>query len=90
MIRISITPENARTPDELHSFFYEKLELPPYYGRNLDALYDALTERSQLTCIVIENSAAQKAVLGDYYDRLICVLTDAQADSDGRLRLLIK
>ncbi len=90
MIYISIDPETVRTPDELHSLFAEKLDFPSHYGKNLDALYDALTEYSKSVYIIIENSAAIKAAFGTYYSRLIRVLTDAQAESNGFLRLLIK
>lgn len=30
--------------EELHDYLQEMLPLPAYYGRNLDALYDCLTE----------------------------------------------
>ena len=31
---------------EAHAYLRERLDLPDYYGRNLDALYDCLTEMS--------------------------------------------
>ena len=30
--------------EQLHDYLQEMLPLPAYYGRNLDALYDCLTE----------------------------------------------
>lgn len=90
MIRVSISPENVRSKEELHTLLAEKLSFPSYYGRNLDALYDMLTERTELTCIVIEDSAGLNAALGDYYRRFSRVLTAAQTDSNGHIRLLIK
>ena len=35
---------DVKTPDELHELFKRKLGFPEYYGGNLDALHDALTE----------------------------------------------
>ena len=29
---------------EIHAYIAEKMDFPEYYGRNLDALYDCLTE----------------------------------------------
>ena len=31
--------------DALHDYLKLRLDLPDYYGKNLDALYDILTER---------------------------------------------
>ena len=35
-----------RTPEDLHEAFQTALALPEWYGNNLDALYDCLTEIS--------------------------------------------
>ena len=34
---------------EVHSFLKSILDFPPYYGMNLDALYDCLTDLSEET-----------------------------------------
>ena len=36
-----------------HDLLAARLGLPEYYGRNLDALYDALTERAEPTRLVL-------------------------------------
>lgn len=41
---------------EKHDYLIRKLKLPAYYGRNLDALYDCLTEIGEETEIEIINS----------------------------------
>ena len=43
-------PENKK---ELHEYIADKLEFPEYYGKNLDALYDCLTDIAQPTAIGI-------------------------------------
>ena len=40
---------------QVHNHLVERLELPTYYGRNLDALYDVLTERGEETQIVLRD-----------------------------------
>ena len=49
--------------DALHSHLYMQFSLPAYYGRNLDALWDCLTEKEP-GCILIQRAdAAEKSLL---------------------------
>ncbi len=45
---------------QVHSYLKELLELPEYYGNNLDALYDCLTdlENTQITITAPEEDGA--------------------------------
>ena len=43
-ITIDLTP--IRNMEDFHDKICETLDCPPYYGRNLDALYDVLTDYS--------------------------------------------
>ena len=71
-----------------HDHLQETLELPPYYGRNLDALYDLLTERRTRTTIAITHTAELKSALGPYGSSLLKTLTDA-SDANPALRILL-
>ena len=53
------------------------LRLPPYYGHNLDALYDCLGDLSQNVNIILINGDLLDANLGEYAARLRTVFTDA-------------
>ena len=44
---VSIDMLEMTTKKESHMYLQECLSLPEYYGHNLDALYDCLTEMSQ-------------------------------------------
>ena len=54
------------TRDAAHSHLALRLGLPDYYGRNLDALYDCLTERTadtrhaQCSCTVKKQATENK------------------------------
>ena len=61
---------------ELHAHLKEKLGLPDYYGGNLDALNDCLSERRERDLIVISDSGAFVSECGSYGLRLLQVLLD--------------
>ena len=46
--------EKMQTREEMHEYLKEVLEFPEYYGGNLDALYDCLTDMEDVE-IVIQN-----------------------------------
>ena len=63
----------------LHAALSAQLGFPDWYGRNLDALYDLLTEPGEPFCVTITDSEALRERLGGYYDRFLRVLADAGA-----------
>ena len=42
----------------LHDTLATGLRLPPWYGRNLDALYDCLTDVQEETVVILRDQAA--------------------------------
>lgn len=43
---------------KMHEYFSNKFDLPEYYGRNLDALFDCLCEINEPTLIKLKNENA--------------------------------
>ena len=72
------------TKEALHSELIRALPLPEWYGKNLDALYDCLTDLSDPTEILLLHAAAMERALGDYALRFERVLRDA-AEENRRL-----
>ena len=58
--RLTFTVDLAgvRTAAQLHERLASSLPLPPHYGRNLDALYDVLSEYGAAWRIVFRNVGA--------------------------------
>ena len=67
--------------EEAHGYLREKLHFPDYYGKNLDALYDCLTEIGTETVLVWYRPEEMLSALGDYGKKLMDTVEDAAADN---------
>ncbi len=72
--------------EDLHSMLAAGLDLPSWYGGNLDALYDCLTDLGEIT-IRLQNWQALEETLGSYAGKLLRVLRDA-AEENPRLHMI--
>ena len=72
-----------------HSHLVERLELPTWYGRNLDALYDVLTEIGTDTELILEDPAAVVENLGKYGEALLSTMQEA-AEANPHLIITLK
>ena len=63
--------ERLQTPDAVYDYLSEELAFPPYFGRNLDALHDCLTDVSTPTRLILTGTEAPVA------QRFLPVLRDA-------------
>ena len=59
--------------EKMHEYFAKKFDLPEYYGRNLDALFDCLCEINEPTLIKLKN---EDALQGDTKESLIRLFHD--------------
>ena len=73
---------------DLHAVFASELALEDYYGRNLDALHDVLTERTEPLGIVIVNEALLREHLGRRANGFFRLLRDLQADDAVRVTVI--
>ena len=73
--------------EALHTALAETLPLPEWYGRNLDALYDCLTELGRDTAVTFLHWSALEASLGRYAATTRSVLIQAMMNNP---RLIIR
>lgn len=66
---------------ELHEALASGLELPDYYGRNLDALADCLSEIGEPTRLTLRNWQLLDDRLGDYAGKFVYVLHTAAEEN---------
>ncbi|MCM2350492.1 MAG: barstar family protein [Bacteriovoracaceae bacterium] len=90
IISINICGSHVESVEEIHDIFVKALNLPTYYGRNFDALYDILTDTtvvSQSIEIKILEGNVLEAKLGEStLGSLLSVLEDAQEENPTHLR----
>ena len=71
----------VETSAGLHLQLSELLNLPEYYGNNLDSLADCLSEVHPPVCLTLENAQALEDHLGDYAQRFLRVLEQAAREN---------
>lgn len=90
MHNITLDGRKIDNQEQLHAFLKESLELPDYYGNNLDALWDCLTGyvTMPLTIRWVQIQESEKK-LGDYSRLLLQLFQDAEEEVEG-FHLLIE
>ena len=69
---------------QAHLYLAQMLDFPDYYGKNLDALFDCLTELGECTIILEGGDMLRQS--GGYGTRVLKVLEEA-AQKNPRLKL---
>lgn len=74
------------TKEELQDLIAAELPVPEYYGKNLDALHDVLTEEGDGWNIIFYNTKRAARALGKYYDTLRRLAEEACDEADIKIR----
>ena len=81
MRKLTLDCSQISTKIGLHLQLNELLDLPEYYGNNLDALADCLSDIHQDTCLVLEQPEALSDALGDYAERFFRLLEHCASEN---------
>ena len=85
-MNVIINCENLLDRDQAHEYLAQMLDFPAYYGKNLDALFDCLTELCDCT-IVLKGAEA----LSQYsYGARVRKVMEKAAQSNPGLKLEVK
>ena len=77
--------------EEIQEYLAEKMKFPFYYGRNLDALYDCLTDICEPVAIVLNMpNSREDNHLEFYLDKLYRTLKDAEQDNGNLAVFFVK
>lgn len=86
MAEIVLDGLDLETMEEVHALFARALELPDWYGRNLDALFDCLTDLDRDVTVRLLRREALEARLGRRGRALVSLLRRA-AEENPRVAL---
>jgi ribonuclease inhibitor len=84
VLEVLIDGKKILTVEQLHHALKESLQLPEYYGENLNALWDCLTAWVEFPLkIRWENFEKSREFLGDFADDLLELFQEAEEELDG-------
>ena len=73
---ITLDVRQLQQKEAAHRYLKQMLNLPEYYGRNLDALYDCLTELDATELRFVNLDAEES-----YFSKLLPVFQEAQKEN---------
>ncbi|NFP90979.1 barstar family protein [Clostridium sporogenes] len=90
-MNIIIDGSKINDKNQFHEYIKEIMELPEYYGENLDALWDCITGWIILP-VKIEwtNYAVSKERLGDYVDKILETFKEAEEELGEDFKLILE
>ena len=89
MDKVKLNGNSMATKELAHSYLKWKLDLPEYYGENLDALWDILSVHSESLEITLYNMEKLKDNLGEYGESIIDLLNDL-TDENSNITIKIE
>ena len=81
MKKIILTSDICVDKESLHDFLARELAFPDWYGGNLDALYDCLTDLREEVTIAVPDLDGIEAQLGGYARKVMRVFIDASREN---------
>lgn len=84
MQRITLDGKLMQSKEAAHAYIAAAFSFPAYYGRNLDALYDLLSERRRQPLeVTLINGDLLREALGEYGEGIVACFTDAFTKPNG-------
>lgn len=87
--KIWLDATRMKDKESLYAYMNELFELPEYFGNNLDALSDCLSEVIEHTDILLTRSCVKELCNDDYGFKVLIVLGEA-ANENPYLHLLFR
>lgn len=88
-MRVELDCRKMTDRQAAHAYLKQELRFPDYYGNNLDALYDLMTDREEETVLVLGYWRQLPVLLGDYGLSLLETLRQA-SEAHPKLEVVLK
>ena len=82
-MEIILDGQTIDSRETLHQRLFELLHLPAWYGRNLDALHDCLTDLQEPVTLRVIYARQMREALGGYASSLGHVLHDSAQENEN-------
>ncbi len=76
-MKIILDGKRMTSKEEAHAYLKEAFGFPEYYGGNLDALHDCLTEMGEMK-VEFQHTDEMKTALGKYGENLLRVFHEVE------------
>ncbi|GGA91382.1 barstar family protein [Ornithinibacillus halotolerans] len=83
MTLVTLDGKTMQKKEDVHAYLKSKLNLPEYYGNNLDALWDVLSTLDDSMEIHFIHSKQMLECLGNYGTALLKVFEDAANENSN-------
>lgn len=80
-MNVTLDCGNLLRRSQAHEYLAQMLDFPEYYGKNLDALFDCLTELGK--CTLVLEGAENLRRTGGYGAKILKVMEEASRDNPG-------
>lgn len=80
MVEINLNGKFMTDKEQTHRYLKQEFNFPAYYGNNLDALWDCLTDIMEETTIILKNEQSLKDNLGQYGEQIISIFQELEEE----------
>ena len=89
MREIELDANRILSKPDMGEYMSEIFSFPEYFGKNLDALYDLLSEVDEDTDIILTRQTVRQICASRYAYKVLLTLSDA-AEENPHLRILFR
>lgn len=82
-MKVKLDGKKMKSEKIVHEYLKEKFQLPDHYGKNLDALWDSLSETSEKLEIELYNEENMYNNLGSFSEDLLSLFEDLSIENEN-------